>query len=214
MFAMTRATLIRPLVLASASPRRRELLAQLGLQVRVLPGGHEESPPAPGEDILRWVRTAALDKARAATMLLPPTDAALVVGADTAVLLPTGDDRAPRWRGRTVTVLGKPRDAGEARRMLRALSGRAHLVVSAFALLAHPEGEAVIDAVATRVVFRALTAPEIDAYVDSGEPLDKAGAYGIQGLGAVFVDKIVGDYYTVVGLPLARLWTALSPWRA
>jgi septum formation protein len=97
--------------------------------------------------------------------------------------------------------------------MLRRLAGATHAVISAFAVLVHPEGEALTEAVETAVTFRAITPAEIAAYVASGESLDKAGAYGIQGAGAVLVERIEGDYYTVVGLPVARLWETLAPWR-
>lgn len=205
-------SLTRPLVLASASPRRAELLAQLGLPFQALPAHLPEPPPAVGEDVLAWARAAALAKARATAAMLPATPA-LVLGADTVVLLSTDTAAAPCLHGRPVRVLGKPRDDAEARAMLQALSGRAHTVVSAFALLCHPEGEAVTEAVETTVTFQALTARDIDEYIASGEPRDKAGAYGIQGRGAVLVAGISGDYYTVVGLPLARLWQILAPWR-
>lgn len=209
---MSSVSLSRPLILASASPRRAELLAQIGLACRVLPSHIDEPPPAPGEDVLAWVRRAALDKARATAALLPP-EPALVLGADTIVVLPVTDARAPRLHGVPVRVLGKPRDVADAQAMLAALSERAHLVISAFALLEHSGGSAITEAVETRVTFRALTTAEIHAYVASREPLDKAGAYGIQGRGAVLVSHIDGDYFTVVGLPLARLWECLAPWR-
>ncbi|HOF89178.1 MAG TPA: Maf family protein [Armatimonadota bacterium] len=206
-----RTLLRRPLVLASASPRRAELLRQIGLDFRRLPAHTAESPPAPGQEVLAWAQQAALDKARAA---LPALDApALVLGADTVVLAPADDPALPRLHGGPVRVLGKPGDAADARAMLRALSGREHTVVSAFALVEYPEGREITDAVATRVRFRPLTDGEIGAYVATGEPLDKAGAYGIQGLGAVLVESITGDYSTVVGLPLTRLWQRLAPWR-
>jgi septum formation protein len=204
--------LTRPLVLASASPRRAALLAQLDLAFTVCAAHLDEPPPASGEEILVWARRAAADKARAAAAQLPP-DPALVLGADTVVVLPGGDATSPRLHGQPACLLGKPRDVDDARAMLRALSGRAHTVVSAFALLAHPEGTVVSDVATTTVRFRLLDDDDIDAYLATGEPLDKAGAYGIQGRGAVLVDGIDGDYYTVVGLPLTRFWLALAGWR-
>ena len=143
---------------------------------------------------------------------LSPTPA-LLLGADTVVVLPGGGLDAPCLHGQPARLLGKPRDLDDARAMLRALSGTSHVVVSAFALLAHPEGTEVTEAVTTTVRFRPLDDAEIAAYLATGEPLDKAGAYGIQGRGAVLIDGIAGDYYTVVGLPLTRLWLALDAWR-
>jgi len=210
---MAHRELTLPLVLASASPRRAELLAQIGLAFTALPSHVPEPPPLPGDDLLAWAQHAALEKARMTAELLP-ADPALVLGADTVVVLPTERPVAPLLHGQPVTVLGKPRDAAEATTMLTTLSGRAHAVISAFALVHHPSGEAITDVVETQVFFRRLSAEEIAAYVASGEPLDKAGAYGIQGFGAVLVDRIEGDYFTVVGLPLARVWQRLAPWLA
>ena len=129
------------------------------------------------------------------------------------VVLPEIDDPdAPRFHGSGARVLGKPADAEEARTMLRLLSGCEHMVLSSFALIAHPEGVIVSEVVETHVHIRQLTRREINDYVETGEPLDKAGAYGIQGRGAILVTAIQGDYYTVVGLPLSRLWVKLMPW--
>ncbi|MHB9026687.1 MAG: Maf family protein [Armatimonadota bacterium] len=205
--------LTRPLILASQSPRRAALLSQIGLSFQVLPADLAETPPGAGEDVREWAMRMAGAKAATAARLLPADTPALVLGADTVVLVSTTDTRAPFLHGFPVQLLGKPRDAAEARQMLGMLSGLRHTVVSAFALRAHPEGTEVSEAVETLVRFRALAPEEIDAYVADGEPLDKAGSYGIQGKGAVLVDGIEGDYFTVVGLPLARVWVALAPWR-
>ncbi|MHB9132446.1 MAG: Maf family protein [Armatimonadota bacterium] len=204
--------LTRPLILASASPRRAELLTQIHLPFHVLPSHTEEFPPAAGEDLATWAQQAALVKARATALLLP-ADEALILAADTVVLLPTQGNLAPLLHGEPVEVVGKPRDRADAHRMLLALSDKTHTVLSAFALLSHPDANFFTDAVETRVTFRNLSLREIDAYIENGEPMDKAGAYGIQGVGAVLIDSIDGDYYTVVGLPLCRLWQALAPWR-
>lgn len=202
----------RPLVLASASPRRADLLTQIGLSFRVLPSHIDEPPPGIDEDVAAWAQRAAADKARATAALLPPQDA-LVLGADTIVVVPTEMRDLPSLHNHPVQVFGKPRDIAEARRMLQVLSGRTHTVISAFALLDHPAGSLHIEAVETDVRFRELSPADIETYLTSGEPMDKAGAYGIQGLGAVLIDGIRGDYYTVVGLPLAPVWCALAPWR-
>jgi septum formation protein len=170
------------LVLASQSPRRRELLALLGVDFEVRPANVDESPMA-GELPEDYVIRVATDKARA----LAARQA--VLAADTAVVL-DGE------------LLGKPATADEARSMLRRLSGRPHTVYSGVVL--RDDSGCRVCRVATTVRFRALGAGEIAAYVGTGEPMDKAGAYGIQGLGGAFVTAIEGSYSNVVGLPLAE----------
>lgn len=176
----------RRLILASASPRRRALLEQIGVAFDVDVSDVEE-----GDD----PRANAVEKARAVAARHRGEDA-VVLGADTEVVL----DGA---------VLGKPADGAHAREMLSRLSGRTHSVVSAYALVDCVTGDELVRAVETDVTFRPLTDDDIDAYVATDEPLDKAGAYGIQGRGAVLVERIDGDYFTVVGLPLADLAVAL-----
>ena len=173
------------ILLASASPRRRELLAQIGIDCAVRPVDLDESH-LPGESPRDYVRRLAREKALAG---LAASDARLpVLGADTAVLL-DGD------------ILGKPRDRDDALATLARLSGREHRVLSGVAV-AIP-GDCRCAVVETRVFFRPLSAAEIAAYWRSGEPADKAGSYGIQGRGAVYVERIEGCYSNVVGLPLA-----------
>lgn len=179
------------LVLASASPRRRELLAQVGVhRVRVQVADVDETP-LPGEDPAAYVSRLALAKARAvAARRRQAGEPALpVLGADTTVVL-AGE------------LLGKPADAGEAGAMLARLSGREHEVLTAVALVAG-DREAV-RLCRTRVRFRPLAADAIARYVESGEPMDKAGGYGIQGLGGALVAHIEGSYTGVVGLPLGE----------
>lgn len=173
------------LVLASRSPRRAELLRTLGLRFRVCPTDTDETP-RDGEDAWSLVARLAADKARAGA-----ADAASlpVLGADTVVVL---DDR----------VLGKPRDRDHALAMLDALSGREHRVLSGVALLA--KGDVQVAVSETRVAFREIPPEEAGAYWASGEPADKAGAYGIQGIGGIFVSRIEGSYTGVVGLPVAE----------
>ena len=179
------------LVLASASPRRRELLGRFRVPFEVDPAvGPEVIPPQAGPGDI--VKALSLAKARETAQRHP---GALVIGADTVVAL---DD----------TVLGKPADAADAARMLRALSGRAHKVYTGVSLVR--DGETVSRAVETAVYFRPLTEREIQAYIATGEPMDKAGAYGIQGLASLFVEKIEGDYFNVVGLPLCALGEMLE----
>ncbi len=143
--------LSRPLVLASASPRRAELLMQIGLYYRLHPAHVRETPPRAGEELRAWAQGTALEKARTAAAALP-AEPLLLLGADTVVVLPAAEElAAPLLDGAPVRVLGKPHHPAEAVEMLHALSGRPHTVISAFALLAHPEGTATTDVVATTV---------------------------------------------------------------
>ncbi|MEB3197545.1 MAG: Maf family protein [Candidatus Sericytochromatia bacterium] len=187
------------LVLASASPRRATLLGQLGLTPLVDPSRNPEHVP-PGITPEDLVTRLASDKAREVMVRHPGAD--LVLGADTVVVL---DGQ----------ILGKPCDAADAGRMLTALAGRWHAVYTGIALFAVPSGQSVVAHVQSEVFMRPLAPEEISAYIATGEPLDKAGAYAIQGLGGVFVREIRGDYQNIVGLPLARLdaaWRELG-WR-
>ena len=181
------------LVLASGSPRRRELLTEYGYDFTVRTGGFDESSVSL-EDPEAGAAELALGKAKAAREALRadgvPTDGMLFLGSDTVVV-------------KNGLVLGKPRDEADAFRMLRELSGQTHQVITGAALLS-PDGEEIF-AVTTDVEFYELTDEEINRYIATGEPMDKAGAYGIQGLGGVLVRSIRGDYYTVVGLPLAEV---------
>jgi septum formation protein len=183
------------LVLASASARRAKILRAAGIHFEVGPTLVDESlraAEAPGD----YVRRLALAKARAAAGQQTRVEDCLFLGADTAVVA-EGE------------VLGKPASDKDARRMLRLLSGRVHEVRTGVALL-HPmaEDERVIEEI-TRVTFAPLTDLEIDAYVATGEPFGKAGAYAIQGIGGRYVTRIEGCYFNVVGLPVARLWLLL-----
>ncbi len=183
---------MKPVVLASGSPRRRELLAQMGVtEFEVLPARGEETAPA-GLAPADYVTYLARQKAREVAVLRPDHT---VIGADTVVVL---DGQ----------VLGKPADRADAVRMLTALSGRAHEVYTGIAVCV---GERELThAECTKVWFRPLTQAEIEAYVDSGEPMDKAGGYGIQGKACVMIRGIEGDYYNVVGLPVCALRQLLS----
>lgn len=173
------------IVLASASPRRQELLRQVGVSFRVIPSGVDEqvaTPMTPAE----LVEHLALIKAEDVAAREP---GALIIGADTIVVV---DD----------AVLGKPRDRAEAIAMLQQLSGRSHTVMTGVALI---EGDRRLVAhEETAVRFRPLTLAQIERYVDSGEPMDKAGGYGIQGRASALIEGIEGDYFNVVGLPLCR----------
>ncbi len=179
------------LILASASPRRRELLARFGVPFSVDPADVPEALP-PGADAAETVRALSEAKARAAAARHPDD---VVIGADTVVEL----DGA---------ILGKPGDEEEAFSMLRALSGREHRVWTGVTLVRG--GTCVSEVERTRVFFRPLTDAEIRAYIATGEPADKAGAYGYQGLAGLFVERIDGDFFNVVGLPLCRLGRMLE----
>jgi septum formation protein len=184
------------ILLASASPRRYQLLRSLGLAVEVAASGYDEAPVA-GLAPPELATLHAAEKLRAALRKNSPLrDGLPVLAADTVVDV---DGQA----------LGKPKDLGEARRMLERLSGRDHLVHTAFALAAPGEPKWVAERATTRVRFYPLQADEIGEYVKTGEPLDKAGAYGIQGRAAYLIESIDGDFYTVMGLPLARFIRAV-----
>ncbi|MDE6956075.1 MAG: Maf family protein [Oscillospiraceae bacterium] len=181
------------IILASNSPRRRELLAQIGIRdFQILSPDVDEAVES-GLSPARMVETLSLRKARAAAGRAGAED--LIIAADTVVAL---DGR----------VLGKPRDQGEAFAMLSALSGREHRVYTGVTVLGG--GRAATEHEETAVAFRALSPEEIRDYIATGEPMDKAGAYGIQGVGALLVQGIRGDYCNVVGLPLFRLGRMLS----
>ncbi|HEV2055906.1 MAG TPA: Maf family protein [Methylomirabilota bacterium] len=184
------------LVLASASPRRQDLLAGLGIPFTVQPSRVAEvHPPGPAAAA---VAAVALDKARAVAREWTGGPA-VVLGADTEVVL---DGR----------YLGKPRDAADAARMLRELSGRTHEVVTGLALVDAPSGREETLAVTTRVTMIDASAEEIAAYVATGEPLDKAGAYAIQGQGARLVARVDGCFTNVVGLPVETTRRLLKRW--
>jgi septum formation protein len=174
----------KPLLLASASPRRRELLQQIGVRFRqcVVP---VEETPRDGESARDYVQRVALDKARAVRRSTE-ADEVLVMGADTEVVL---DDRP----------FGKPADLAAERDMLRRLGGRRHVVISAVALVGEREAVRLSE---SAVWLRPLSDAEVEAYWRSGEPRDKAGGYAIQGLGAAFVQRLEGSYSGVMGLPL------------
>jgi septum formation protein len=178
------------LVLASGSPRRREILRLLSLEHEIRPAAVEERL-RPGEDAGVEARRLAVAKVAA----VASGGDELILAADTLVVL--GDE-----------ILGKPADEAEAVRMLMRLQGRRHEVFTGLAVRVGGRIEA--DVAVTRVWFRSLVASECEEYVASGEPLDKAGAYGIQGLGAVLVQRIEGEYFNVMGLPVQLLLSLLA----
>ncbi|HXD22095.1 MAG TPA: Maf family protein [Gemmatimonadaceae bacterium] len=178
-------------ILASASPRRRELLTLIGIAHLVLPANIDESL-LPGEQ--PHTHAERLARTKALTIAAREPDA-VVIAADTIVVV-DGD------------VLGKPSDVGAARAMLERLSGRTHTVLTAIAVARGARIESAVEAV--DVTFRTVSEPDIDAYIATGEPMDKAGAYGIQGFGATIVERVDGDYFSVMGLGLRRLVQLLA----
>ena len=187
------------LILASASPRRRELLMQAGLEFVVEPADIDETP-LPDEAAAAYVQRLATEKAQAvcAARRARASDPFTVLAADTAVVLPDA-------LGEPGTILGKPADAADAERMLALLAGRTHAVMTGIAAVhSGRPSRTVADVEITQVTFNPMTPEEIAAYVATGEPLDKAGAYAIQGYAARWIPRIDGDYFNVVGLPIAR----------
>jgi septum formation protein len=188
---------MHPLILASASPRRRELLKQTGFTFEVRPA-HVNEDPYPDEDPVAYVVRLARHKAQSVLAEISsdaPAQSAVVLGADTTVTL---DGH----------ILAKPEDAADAARMLRMLSGRTHRVITGVAVASATGTE--VAAEITGVQFLTLTDEEIDAYIATGEPMDKAGAYGIQGYAAKWIPRIEGCYSNVVGLPLGLVSTMLQ----
>jgi septum formation protein len=178
------------LLLASASPRRSEILSNAGIPfIREIPANIDETP-SPGEPPREYVMRLAREKAAA----IAAGPGRIVLGADTTVVV---DDE----------ILGKPAGDADASRMLRLLSGRSHEVITGICLR-HCGGE-VVDSETTRVWFAPLSEVEIADYVASGEPMDKAGAYGIQGLASKFIPRIEGCYFNVMGLPVALVYSRL-----
>jgi septum formation protein len=177
------------LVLASRSPRRAELLAAAGFEFTVRTADTDETP-LPNESPSEYVVRVALEKARA----VPRGPGEIVLAADTTVVLDS-------------EIMGKPLDAQDATRMLTALAGRKHEVLTGVCVMRG--GEAVTDMASTSVWFAPMTPEEISEYVATGEPMDKAGAYGIQGFASRFVERIDGSYSNVVGLPVALVYRIL-----
>lgn len=180
------------LILGSQSPRRRELLARMGLEFDIKVADIDETMDC---EKAPEVEVARISGEKASAIGAISSENNLIITADTIVVL---DGK----------VLGKPRDEADAVAMLTSLSGRSHQVMTAVSLLQHGVCQTFVET--TLVTFRTILPQEIQDYVATGEPLDKAGSYGIQGLGGVFVSGISGDYYNVVGLPICRLSQALQ----
>ena len=183
-------------ILASASPRRREILENISLDFEIIADESEEIM-IEGEKPYDTVKRLAMQKAKNIAAGIESGENTIVIGADTVVSI---DGK----------ILGKPNDEIEAKDMLLTLSGRINTVYTGLALIETQSGKEVSDFVSTGVKFRNLSEKEIENYIRSGEPMDKAGAYGIQKIGGLFVESINGDYFNVVGLPLCRLGEILS----
>ncbi|MCR5785198.1 MAG: Maf family protein [Eubacterium sp.] len=181
------------LILASASPRRKELLNMAGAKFRIVPSDIEEVAKGNTPDEI----VVSLAEQKAFSVAEKEGKDALVIGADTIVAIDN-------------EVLGKPKDEDDAFKMLKKLSGREHEVYTGVALFCEGKNINKSFAVLTKVKFYELTDEEIRQYISTGEPLDKAGSYGIQGKGGLFVEKIDGDYNNVVGLPISRLTRELK----
>lgn len=181
------------IILASKSPRRKQLLEQIGLKFEVRESEYEEDMTAMADPI-RLVKFLALKKAEAVAQYY--TDA-IVIGADTFVI----------FEGK---FIGKPKDRADAQRMLRTLSGKTNIIITGFAVIDTSTGKVVNDYDQAEVTIKELTNEDIENYINTGEPMDKAGAFGIQGVGAVIVEKVDGDYHNIMGLPLSRLYSELK----
>ncbi|MCT4688921.1 Maf family protein [Vallitalea sp.] len=185
---------MKNIILASKSPRRKELLERLNLDFDVKVSNLDEDR---FEQDLPWefVEKLAYEKANSVSKLVD--NDSLVIGCDTVVVY---EDK----------ILGKPKDTIQARDYLKKLSGKKHLVYSGIAILNMNSNNNYISHEVTEVYMKELNEEEITCYINTGEPLDKAGAYGIQGVGSIFIEKINGDYYNVMGLPLNKLYKGLS----
>lgn len=179
-------------ILASASPRRRELLEQIGLKFRIFVTDADESKIDKNLPVNLYVEELAMAKAAAAAKVLNNEKDAIIIAADTVVYFNN-------------KIMGKPKDEKEAFDMIEALSGNMHEVFTGICVMRISDGFSTAGCERTEVYFNELSPEKIQRYIDTGEPMDKAGAYGIQGVGALLVEKIIGDYFNVVGLPLSKL---------
>jgi len=182
------------IILASSSPRRKKLLAQMGLQFEVIPSECKENF-LPEQSPAEIATKLALDKAKNVSAKIQ--EPALVIGADTIVV-------------RENKILGKPKDKDEAYSMLCQLQGQVHQVITGLAVIDTQSGRCLTGYERTQVELAPLTPQEIKWYISTGEPMDKAGAYAIQGFGGILIKRISGCYHNVVGLPIHRLWVMLK----
>ncbi|MEG0874182.1 MAG: nucleoside triphosphate pyrophosphatase [Clostridiales bacterium] len=183
---------MKKIILASASPRRKEILANLGLDFTIAPANIDETPMAE-EEPQSYVLRMAVQKAIAAAKAHGEKEG-IFLAADTIVVL---DNK----------ILGKPENVADAKSMLSSLSGREHIVITAIGMVDKGNNRTVSAMEQTVVYFQELNQREIESYVATGEPMDKAGGYGAQGLGSLFIRRLEGDYFNVVGLPVNKLYT-------
>ncbi|MGL5279911.1 MAG: Maf family protein [Cetobacterium sp.] len=180
------------MILASKSPRRKEILAQLGFQLQIESKDIEEKSDE--VEIVEQIKDISLKKVMAVAVENPKE---FVVGADTVVVI---DGK----------VLGKPKSEMDAEKMLKSLSGKSHEVITAYTLINLEKNIKITNSVESTVYFKQISDEEIEWYIKSGEPMDKAGAYGIQGLGSIFVDKIDGDFFAIMGFPINHFIKTLN----
>lgn len=180
------------MILASKSPRRKEILAQLGFQLQIKSKDIEEISDK--VEIVEQIKDISLKKVMAVAVENPKE---FVVGADTVVVI---DGK----------ILGKPKSEVDAEKMLKSLSGKSHEVITAYTLINLEKNIKIINSVESTVYFKQISDEEIEWYIKSGEPMDKAGAYGIQGLGSIFVDKIDGDFFAIMGFPINHFIKTLN----
>lgn len=183
---------MKKMILASKSPRRKEILAQLGFQLQIESKDVEEISDK--IDIVEQIEEISLKKVMAVAVENPKE---FVVGADTVVVI---DGK----------VLGKPKDKEDAKKMLKSLSGRSHEVITAYTLINLEKNIEITESVKSVVYFKEISDKEIEWYIKSEEAMDKAGAYGIQGLGSIFVDKIDGDFFAIMGFPINHFIKTLN----
>lgn len=184
---------MKKIILASSSPRRKKLLEKIGLKFKIVPSSLNEEveqnlTPA------KLVKSLSLQKAKD---IAKREKNAIIIAADTMVFL--GDE-----------IIGKPKNKTHARQILKSLSGKFHFIITGFTIINSADNKTITRSVKTTVYMKKMTNQEIDDYIKTEEPLDKAGAYGIQGLGGKFIAKIKGDYFNVVGLPLPALIKSLK----
>ncbi|MEG2256290.1 MAG: Maf family protein [Cetobacterium somerae] len=180
------------MILASKSPRRKEILAQLGFQLQIKSKDIEEISDK--VEIVEQIKDISLKKVMAVAVENPKE---FVVGADTVVVI---DGK----------ILGKPKSEVDAEKMLKSLSGKSHEVITAYTLINLEKNIKITNSVESTVYFKQISDEEIEWYIKSGEPMDKAGAYGIQGLGSIFVDKIDGDFFAIMGFPINHFIKTLN----
>lgn len=180
------------MILASKSPRRKEILAQLGFQLQIKSKDIEEISDK--VEIVEQIKYISLKKVMAVAVENPKE---FVVGADTVVVI---DGK----------ILGKPKSEMDAEKMLKSLSGKSHEVITAYTLINLEKNIKITNSVESTVYFKQISDEEIEWYIKSGEPMDKAGAYGIQGLGSIFVDKIDGDFFAIMGFPINHFIKTLN----